>query len=82
MFTKLEAENALIEARAETEQRLIRPELPLLTNFSRSHSIYEEAKNYLPSGASSNIRVHSHLPFPVLFKGGLGSRVKDVDDNE
>lgn len=82
MFTKLEAENALSQARAEAEYRVARPSLPLLTNFSRSYLVYEDAKKHLPSGASSNIRVHAHDPFPILFKSGSGSRVRDVDENE
>jgi glutamate-1-semialdehyde 2,1-aminomutase len=82
LFTRLEAENALSQARAETERRVARPLLPLLTNFSRSYAAYEEAKKHLPSGASSNIRVHDHTPFPILFKNGLGSRVRDLDENE
>ena len=82
MFTKLEAENALSQARANAERRIARPSLPLLTNFSRSYTVYEEARRHLPSGASSNIRVHAHDPFPILFKNGLGSRVRDLDENE
>lgn len=82
MFTRLEAETALSRARAETEQRIARPLLPFFTNFSRSHTTYREALKLLPSGASSNIRVHAHDPFPILFRNGLGSRVRDLDDNE
>ena len=82
MFTRLEAENALSQARAETEQRLVRPPLQILTNFSKSHSAYQDALKHLPSGASSNIRVQAHDPFPILFKSGRGSRVQDLDDNE
>jgi glutamate-1-semialdehyde 2,1-aminomutase len=44
--------------------------------------LYEEAKKHLPSGASSNIRVYAHDPFPIIFDRGLGSRVWDVDENE
>ena len=73
MFTKLEAENALSQARAEAERRVTGPSLPLFTNFSRSYTAYEEARKHLPSGASSNIRVHAHDPFPILFRNGLGS---------
>ncbi len=82
MFTKLEAENALSQARAEAERRIARPSLRLLTNFSRSYATYQEARRHLPSGASSNIRVYAHDPFPILFKNGLGSRVRDLDENE
>src|SRR3989449_2900528 len=82
LFTKLEAENALSQARAQAERRIARPSLPLLTNFSRSYATYQEARRHLPSGTSSNIRVHAHDPFPILFKSGLGSRVRDLDENE
>src|SRR3989442_13331326 len=82
LFTKLEAENALSQARAEAERRIARPPLPLLTNFSRSYAPYPEARGHLPSGASSNIRVHAQDPFPILFKTGLGSRVRDLDEND
>src|SRR5256885_1273255 len=82
LFTKLEAENALSQARAEAERRIARPSLPLLTNFSTSYATYQEARKHLPSGASSNIRVHAHDPFPILFKTGLGSGVRGLDENE
>src|SRR5256885_17213183 len=82
LFTKLEAENALSQARAEAERRIARPSLPLLTNFSTSYATYQGARKHLPSGASSNIRVHAHDPFPILFKTGLGPLVRDLDDND
>jgi glutamate-1-semialdehyde 2,1-aminomutase len=44
--------------------------------------LFEQAKRHLPSGASSNIRVYAHDPFPIIFNRGLGSRVWDVDENE
>lgn len=51
--------------------------------FSKSKKLYEEAKKYLPAGASSNIRVsEEHAPFPILFRRGSGSKVWDVDGNE
>jgi glutamate-1-semialdehyde 2,1-aminomutase len=43
--------------------------------------LYEQAMNYLPAGASSNVRVHMHEPFPILFRNGDGPRVRDVDGN-
>ncbi|HEX4919154.1 MAG TPA: aminotransferase class III-fold pyridoxal phosphate-dependent enzyme, partial [Candidatus Bathyarchaeia archaeon] len=82
MFTQVEAESAINLARAETERRISTVSHPVLTQFSRSHQLYEEAKRLLPSGASSNVRVYAHDPFPILFNGGHGSRVQDVDDNE
>ena len=52
-------------------------------NFTNSKKLYEEAKKYVPAGASSNIRVTAeHAPFPILFRKGQGSKVWDVDGNE
>src|SRR5437867_2978360 len=70
------------QARAETERRAPREPARLVSQFSRSFALYEEAKKHLPAGASSNIRVYAHDPFPILFERGKGSRVWDVDDNE
>lgn len=53
-----------------------------LIELHRSEAVYEEAKKILPSGASSNVRIYRHEPFPVIFKHGKGSRVWDVDGNE
>jgi glutamate-1-semialdehyde 2,1-aminomutase len=50
-------------------------------SLRRSEQLYEQAKNYLPAGASSNVRVHMHDPFPILFQKGEGARVCDVDGN-
>lgn len=52
-----------------------------VTSFERSQQLYEQARNYLPAGASSNMRIHLHEPFPILFKNGTGPRVCDVDGN-
>lgn len=82
MFTRVEAESAINQARAETERLLSLQPAKIISQFSRSYALYEEAKRHLPSGASSNVRVYAHDPFPILFKRGLGSRVWDVDDNE
>ena len=49
--------------------------------LQRSEHLFEQARNYLPAGASSNVRVHLHDPFPVFFKRGEGPRVWDVDGN-
>ena len=51
-------------------------------SYATSISLYEEAKKILPAGASSNVRVHMHDPFPILFEEGEGSKVWDVDGNE
>jgi glutamate-1-semialdehyde 2,1-aminomutase len=50
-------------------------------SFQKSEQLYEQAKRYLPAGASSNVRVHMHEPFPILFQKGDGPRVCDVDGN-
>jgi glutamate-1-semialdehyde 2,1-aminomutase len=67
-------------------QTTIQPEkmklLPEKTfSLQRSEELYEQAKRYLPAGASSNVRVHMHDPFPILFQKGYGPRVSDVDGN-
>jgi glutamate-1-semialdehyde 2,1-aminomutase len=82
LFTQVEAESTINQARAETEKRQIRQSATLISRFSGSFALYEEAKHHLPSGASSNVRVYAHDPFPILFRKGLGSRVWDVDDNQ
>jgi glutamate-1-semialdehyde 2,1-aminomutase len=82
LFTQVEAESAISQAKAETEKRPLREPASIISQFSRSFALYEEAKRHIPSGASSNVRVYAHDPFPILFRKGLGSRVWDVDDNE
>ena len=67
-------------------QTIIQPEkmklLPEKTfSLQRSEQLYEQAKRYLPAGASSNVRIHMHDPFPILFEKGAGPRVSDVDGN-
>ncbi len=82
MFTRVEAESAVNQARSETSERFIREPARIVSQFSRSFALYEEAKRHLPAGASSNVRVYAHDPFPILFQKGLGSKVWDVDNNE
>lgn len=82
MFTRVEAESAINQARSEATERLISEPTRIISQFSRSFALYEEAKRRLPVGASSNVRVYAHDPFPILFRNGLGSRVWDVDNNE
>ena len=82
MFTRVEAESAINQARTETAELFIREPVRTISQFSRSHALYEEAKRHLPAGASSNVRVYAHDPFPILFRKGAGSRVWDVDNNE
>ena len=82
MFTQVEAESAINQARTETEKRLPKEPARTISQFSRSFALFEQAKRHLPSGASSNIRVYAHDPFPIIFNRGLGSRVWDVDENE
>ena len=50
-------------------------------SLQRSEQLFEQAKKFLPAGASSNVRVHMHDPCPILFKNGEGPRVCDVDGN-
>jgi len=71
--------------KAELEAQTAKPaeiEPQPLLELRRSEAIYEEAKKTLPSGASSNVRVYKHEPFPIIFDHGKGSRVWDVDGNE
>ena len=67
------------EERKLLPEKVLTAEVPL--SFERSRQLYEQALNYLPAGASSNMRIHMHEPFPILFKYGLGPRVCDVDGN-
>ncbi len=60
-------------------EKILGPEVRL--SFERSRQLYEQALNFLPAGASSNMRIHMHEPFPILFKNGFGPRVCDVDGN-
>lgn len=59
----------------------ISPRAEQIRLFEKSRELNEQAMNYLPAGASSNVRVHMHEPFPVLFRNGEGPRVRDVDGN-
>ncbi len=70
-------------ARSE-EQKLLGTIIPLAEKplvLTKSQQLYEQAQLYLPSGASSNVRIHMHEPFPISFKKGEGPRVQDVDGN-
>ncbi|MCJ7516768.1 MAG: aminotransferase class III-fold pyridoxal phosphate-dependent enzyme, partial [Methanomassiliicoccales archaeon] len=69
------------ESEAQPSKRVEIEPQPLI-ELRRSEAIYEEAKKILPSGASSNVRIHAHEPFPVIFERGKGSRVWDADGNE
>jgi glutamate-1-semialdehyde 2,1-aminomutase len=72
------------EPKTVTERRLFLPANVVREKaFStqKSELLYEEAKKYLPSGASSNVRVHMHDPSPIIFSRGKGARVWDVDGN-
>ncbi|OFX16113.1 hypothetical protein A3K71_03655 [archaeon RBG_16_50_20] len=65
---------------------ITRPEnVKLLTektfSLQKSEQLFEQARKYLPAGASSNVRVHMHEPFPVIFEKGVGPKVWDVDGN-
>src|SRR2546426_8989806 len=82
MFTQVEAESAVNQAKIDIEKRTSLQLPTLLTNFSQSLALYEEAKKHLPSGATSNVRVYAHEPFSISFQKGQGSRVWDVDNNQ
>jgi glutamate-1-semialdehyde 2,1-aminomutase len=69
------------ESEAQHTKRVEVEPQPLI-ELRKSEAIYEEAKKILPAGASSNVRIHAHEPFPVIFERGKGSRVWDVDGNE
>ncbi|MFI5448938.1 MAG: aspartate aminotransferase family protein [Candidatus Bathyarchaeia archaeon] len=60
---------------------IIEPQSERSPSTERSRLLNEEAGLYLPSGASSNVRVHLHEPYPILFRSGEGPRVTDVDGN-
>ena len=67
-------------------QTIIPPEkmklLPEKTfSLQQSERLFDQARLYLPAGASSNVRVHMHDPFPIMFQKGNGPRVSDVDGN-
>jgi glutamate-1-semialdehyde 2,1-aminomutase len=66
---------------AEQKEGAIFPPSHKVFSLETSQRLYDEAKAYLPAGASSNVRVYSHEPFPILFKNGNGPRVWDVDGN-
>lgn len=82
MFTRVEAESAINQARSENTELILREPVRTISQFSRSFALYEEAKRHLPAGASSNVRVYAHDPFPIIFRRGAGSRVWDLDNNE
>jgi glutamate-1-semialdehyde 2,1-aminomutase len=82
LFTQVEAESAINLARASIEKPPSARPAPIITRFSRSYALYEEARKQLPSGASSNIRAYAHDPFPILFRNGIRGHVFDVDGNE
>jgi glutamate-1-semialdehyde 2,1-aminomutase len=73
---------ALLDRREETKLLGVINPTTEATSLERSKQLYEQARVYLPAGASSNVRVHMHEPFPILFKHGEGPRVWDVDGNK
>jgi glutamate-1-semialdehyde 2,1-aminomutase len=60
---------------------IIEPHSEIRPSTEKSKLLNEQASIYLPSGASSNVRVHLHEPYPILFRSGQGPRVTDVDGN-
>ncbi len=45
-------------------------------------NLYEFARNYMPGGVSSSIRMCRSLGYPLYIQRGEGSKVYDVDGNE
>lgn len=51
-------------------------------NYSKSKSIYEEAKKYIPGGVNSPVRAFKSVGLsPIFIEKGKGSRIYDVDGN-
>jgi len=51
--------------------------------IEKSRELYEEAKQILAAGASSNLRVYPMFrPHPIYMDRGKGSRMWDIDGNE
>ncbi len=46
----------------------------------KSKEVFEKTVKYIPFGVNSNYRAWE--PYPIYFRGGLGSRIYDVDGNE
>lgn len=78
---KAQQKSGKAEVEMQASRRLELEPQPLL-ELRRSEAIYEEAKKILPVGASSNVRIYQHEPFPIIFDHGKGSRVWDIDGNE
>ena len=78
---KAQPKSRMTDPETQTSKQLELEPRPLL-ELRRSEAIYEEAKKILPVGASSNVRIYKHEPFPIIFDHGKGSRVWDVDGNE
>ena len=75
-------ETLALEQREEPKLlNVIEPQSEMSPSTERSRLLNEEAGIYLPSGASSNVRVHLHEPYPILFRSGEGPKVTDVDGN-
>ena len=70
-----------VVTRPEKANQLTETDVQKTFSLAKSETLYEQARNYLPAGASSNVRVHMHDPSPILFKRGEGPRVCDVDGN-
>jgi len=73
---------ALLDRREERKLLGVINPIPEVASLERSRQLNEQARIYMPAGASSNVRVHMHEPFPILFKNGEGPRVWDVDGNK
>jgi glutamate-1-semialdehyde 2,1-aminomutase len=78
-------EPALDAPKAEAEEVPPPPPISvqrLIPKLKKSAKLFEEAKKYIPNGASSLVRVASYDPCPPFIKKGIGSHIWDEDDNE
>ena len=51
-----------------------------MRSYQRSSALWEETKQHLAGGVSSNIR-YASVPVPLFFERGEGARLYDVDGN-
>lgn len=52
-----------------------------MNSFTNSEKLYEQSKNYLAGGVSSNLRL-AMKPVPIFVKEAKGARMIDEDNNE
>ena len=54
----------------------------MVYEFSKSKKMYDEAKEYIAGGISSQIRINDPAKIPMFFTHAKGSKMWDVDGNE